>query len=94
MIKIGLYCFVLKLVFISVWCKGGKGLWRGEGVVEGGREEGFVKCNKSCLYVCCKKENNPPPRPYQILKSPACLGLRKEIFLFLPFFSIFQVYYF
>ena len=30
---------------------------RGEGVVEGGREEGFVKCNKSCLYVCCKKEN-------------------------------------
>ena len=30
---------------------------RGEGVVEGGREEGFVRCNKSCLYVCCKNEN-------------------------------------
>ena len=43
MIKIALYCFVLKLVFISVWCKGGKRV--------------FVKCNKSCLYVCCKKEN-------------------------------------
>ena len=25
--------------------------------MEGGREEGFVKCNKSYLYVCCKKEN-------------------------------------
>ena len=25
--------------------------------MEGGREEGFVKFNKSCLYVCCKKEN-------------------------------------
>ena len=25
--------------------------------MEGGKEEGFVKCNKSCLYVCCKKEN-------------------------------------
>ena len=25
--------------------------------MEGGREEGSVKCNKSCLYVCCKKEN-------------------------------------
>ena len=24
---------------------------RGEGVVEGGKA--FVKCNKSCLYVCC-----------------------------------------
>ena len=22
----------------------------------GGREEAFVKCTKSCLYVCCKKE--------------------------------------
>ena len=53
-------CFVLLCIEISlifVWCKGWKGLWRGEGVVEGGREEGFVKCNKSCLYVCCKKEN-------------------------------------
>ena len=29
---------------------------RGEGFVEGGREEAFVKCTKSCLHVCCKKE--------------------------------------
>ena len=29
---------------------------KGEGLVEGGREEAFVKCTKSCLYVCCKKE--------------------------------------
>ena len=29
----------------------------GGGVVKGGREEAFVKCTKSCLYVCCKKEN-------------------------------------
>ena len=30
---------------------------KGEGFVEGGREENFVKCNESCLYVCCEKEN-------------------------------------
>ena len=50
MIKIALYCFVLKLVSSLSGAKGGKGCG-------GGREEGFVKCNKSCLYVCRKKEN-------------------------------------
>ena len=49
--KIALYCFVLKLVSSLSGAKGGRGCG-------GGREEGFVKCNKSCLYVCCKKENN------------------------------------
>ena len=57
MIKIALYCFVLKLVSSLSGAKGGRGCGGGEGVVEGGKEEGFVKCNKSCLYVCCKKEN-------------------------------------
>ena len=42
MIKNALYCFVSKLVSSLSGAKGG-------------REEGFVKCNKSCLYVCCKK---------------------------------------
>ena len=44
MIKYALYCFVLKLVSSLSGAKG-------EGVVKGGSEEGFVKCNKSCLYV-------------------------------------------
>ena len=26
-------------------------------VQRGERVVGFVKCNKSCLFVCCKKEN-------------------------------------
>ena len=56
---------------------------RGEGVVEGGRKEGFVKRYKSCLYVCCKNENK------KMIKKKAVEMAMKSLVRVLAYFLFF-----